>query len=215
MKTVKNEEYKGYKIRVEVEYKEFPAGYITEKSKDGQDVKRYEGDRQRVDIRTTVNNKLGNFLLSGTEKNDFVEIYSGEHKVLYEKLTKKIDEVYTKAKQYVDRKIREKEMTEGLPESLLEKSHNATLHERERVLNAKDTENLLKAIEVSKEVTKVISEVDEIISNLVNLRSKDIDEGVKPTSSEDAIKDMISMRRDKVQKLHNIYQQILTLLNKY
>lgn len=129
MKKIKSEEYKGYQIIVNAEFKEGTSKEYSTTS--------FNPIATCDSVQLEVKYYQGNSIIVGygmiSEKSKVVE-RQDNHEKLYESLNKEIDRLVTKVKGDIDKKVREKEMTDGLPESLLKKEsiedeiRNSELH---------------------------------------------------------------------------------------
>lgn len=158
MKTIKEESYKGHSIRVDAEYKEDAVKYsITpEANEDSIKIELYVSKEGRSLSRRVDE---GSIRFGKTEKGKAFDL-----------LNEKTNKIINKAKKDIDKKLREKEMTDGLPESLLggvcgytgawgEGGKLAILH-NDLILNKEDAEKLFKsAAESATLLGKSISEV--------------------------------------------------------
>lgn len=105
MKTIKNEEYRGYSISIE--------GQFIEESK----VLKYSGvyfDSVKLTLKVAKSFRYPIFTETATIEED-----RAEKGTLYKGVKQSIDKLIDKAKAVVDKKIREEEITNGLPDSLL------------------------------------------------------------------------------------------------
>lgn len=202
MKTVYNEEYKGFNIYVYARFEE---------STTALPVTGVYYDSVFLELKVWENKRIFERFLS---KEESIEERRENRTSLHNGMKKAVSKLVEESKLKIDKYVREKEMTEGLPESLVKNSHFSTLQEDELVLNSKETENLLRATKIYEGIAKSTSEIDELISDMLNSRSKAIREGVVPTSIENAIKDLIKMRRSEIKKMNEAYKQISMTSNK-
>ena len=113
MKNIKQETYKGYSIKVDVQYKEDVMVYSSEPS--------WNLNAIKIVAQKT---KLGSFEISRPDTDTrTIEFEKNKKEEAYVRLNDEVDKMIKKIKKEVDKEIREKEMTDGLPESLLKKEY--------------------------------------------------------------------------------------------
>lgn len=105
MKYFKEEDYKGYKIVIRGEFKESTIAY--------ESTKVYYDS---VNLDMYIKNKFGREI---HQELKTVETRREERNRMYKEVNESVGKLYANAKAIVDKKDREKEMTNGLPESLL------------------------------------------------------------------------------------------------
>lgn len=110
MKTIKEESYKGHNIRVDAEYKEDAVKYSNTP----------EANEDSIKIELYV--KRGDRPLSRRVDEDSITFRKTEKVKAFSLLNEKTNNLINKAKKDIDKKLREKEITDGLPESLLKDS---------------------------------------------------------------------------------------------
>lgn len=112
MKTIKNETYKGYKIEVKAEYKEDSIVSMNPE---------YNYDSLKIEVHKEKLAVLGSWSVvkNVPEESEVIEFRKAEKMKAYDSLNKTADKMIDKVKHYIDKEEREKEMTDGLPESLL------------------------------------------------------------------------------------------------
>ncbi|MEK4025312.1 hypothetical protein [Sporosarcina sp. FSL W7-1283] len=111
MKTIKSEGYKGYQITVGVEFKEDTTTYIHHENLDS------------VKYKVTVQKGLlpSKMLFGSVEKE------KSKREEMYDALDKGIEKMVKQAKEQINKEVREREITEGLPESLLNMSEDVEI----------------------------------------------------------------------------------------
>lgn len=110
MKTIKSFTYKNYKVSILAEYKEaeWDNGFGLD---DGLDI---------VTLETYINKETSFVIGHGQpHKVQIVEAQKGNHKKLHKNLLEAIHFTEKESRNYVDKLVREKEITDGLPDSLL------------------------------------------------------------------------------------------------
>ena len=104
MKTIKNEIYKGYQVKVEVGFEESTTAYVYSGTYyDSVFFKAY-----------AYKNGIQYFLVE-----DSLEKKREQRTEMYDEMNKKVSSMLGDIKKKIDKVVREEEMTDGLPESLL------------------------------------------------------------------------------------------------
>lgn len=104
MKTIKNETYKGYTVKVFAEFKESTTAY------------EYSGISYDSVLLSAYAQRHG---IEYFRHEDIIEKKSDERTEMYDDMNKSIASMMKSIKKSIDKVAREKEMTDGLPESLL------------------------------------------------------------------------------------------------
>lgn len=104
MKTIKNETYKGYTVKVFAEFKESTTVYV------------YSDISYDSVLLSAYAQRYGNEYF---RYEDVIEKKSDERTEMYNDMNKSIASMMKSIKKNIDKVIREEEMTDGLPESLL------------------------------------------------------------------------------------------------
>lgn len=146
MKTIKQEIYKGYEIIIRAEFKEDTTAFSSSE---------FESlDSVNIEVITRRKGYFSSQVLKGS-----VEEGKSKRKEMYDAFNKTVESLVKTAKEKIDKKVREAEMTESLPESLLQDKNKAltnqgkvvTLKENELVVSQKELEKAFKFIEMFRE----------------------------------------------------------------
>jgi hypothetical protein len=154
MKTIKAEIYNGYSVTIRGEFREKTQEYVSPKE-----------IHDTVDISLSVVGKgVSHFEMKMIQES------RNKREEMYSSVIKTVEDLFEKAKEIINKKVREKEMTDGLPESLLSSvggytgtwgasGVSAALHNNELILNKEDTEKLLTAVKSATLLGRYVSEV--------------------------------------------------------
>lgn len=153
MKIIHSEVYKGYTIAIGAEFKEGTTVFNhTQVYYDSVilEVKVYKGDKYNVLFR----------------KKETIEKDRKDRKETYDAVKRSTCNLVKERKNEIDKEEREKEMTKGLPESLIQDQVTGTLHKNELVLNKEETERLFQMVE------RLGSSLSEVIDSYVEFAKK-------------------------------------------
>lgn len=172
MKNIKNETYKGYAVKVFAKFEESTTAYMyTDTIYDSVSLLAYA-------------QRFGDEYF---RHDDIIEMKRDQRVEMYDEVNKKIESMMENIKKNIDKVVREKEMTDGLPESLLKeiRAQEATDHYMNLITTATQEsgeaignalKSILERIEKASSVKDSIASTgisvdvptDEVLSNLAS-----------------------------------------------
>ncbi|MGG0667868.1 hypothetical protein ABE073_04980 [Lederbergia citrisecunda] len=215
MKTVYDKNYKGYRVEVFAEFKE---GTKVERPID-KSVPSAIYDSVRFEARYHTEYRYSPPVYRKIERK------RENRKEIYEKFAEELNEVVDILEKKIDRLVREREVTEGLPESLLKDSDSkleqkASLHDGETVI---PSQRIIYNIPDSKNASVTVNNVAGIVNEKWKALVREMEDSSKEnhnnSSDEETQKQVINVNVEltagsAIREAHRIAKEIADSLGK-